>query len=117
MRIASGLSQSEIGRLIGVSFQQVQRYERGVNRLPGSAFAILHARLGLAAEDVLGLEGGAGLASRESLANTPGAAELFSLYEQLDTTARRTLIKLAKDLVERPSGHEAPPSPALSSDA
>lgn len=117
VRIASGLSQSEIGRLIGVSFQQVQRYERGVNRLPGSAFAILHARLGLTAEDVLGLEGGAGLASRESLAKTPGAAELFSLYELLDTTARRALIKSAKDLVERSSSHPAPTSQACSSDA
>lgn len=107
-RIASGLSQSEIGRLIGVSFQQVQRYERGVNRLPGSAFAVLHARFGLTAEDVLGLEEGAGAASRQGLA-TPGAVELVSLYDRLDTAARRILIKLAKDLLERSSGDQPLP--------
>lgn len=106
-RIAMGLSQSEIGRLIGVSFQQVQRYERGVNRLPGSAFAILHARLGLTAEDVLGLDEGAKWASRQDLLKTPGAAELVSLYDRLDAAARRTLIQMAKELAER-SGDQSP---------
>ena len=29
-----GLSQSDLGRLLGVTFQQVQKYERGTNRVP-----------------------------------------------------------------------------------
>lgn len=102
-RIAAGLSQSEVGRFIGVSFQQVQRYERGVNRLPGSAFAILHARLGLAAEDVLGLEDRPNIPATQSLMKTPGSDELVRLYDRLDPAARRLLIKLAKDLLERSS--------------
>lgn len=32
-RTAQGLSQSEIGRHLGVTFQQVQKYEKGVNRI------------------------------------------------------------------------------------
>lgn len=32
-RTAQGLSQSEIGRYLGVTFQQVQKYEKGVNRI------------------------------------------------------------------------------------
>lgn len=107
-RIASGLSQSDVGRLIGVSFQQVQRYERGVNRLPGSAFAILQARLGLEAEPVSGFEDGAAPAFSPRPGNAPGTAELVSLYERLDGTARRVLIKLAKDLVERAEGRQGP---------
>ena len=32
-RIALGLSQDVLGEKLGVSFQQVQKYERGVNRI------------------------------------------------------------------------------------
>lgn len=32
-REASGLSQTELGEKLGVSYQQVQKYERGVSRL------------------------------------------------------------------------------------
>ncbi len=34
LRERTGLSQNQVGRLLGVSFQQVQKYERGINRLP-----------------------------------------------------------------------------------
>lgn len=33
LRIAQGLSQSALGDAIGVSFQQVQKYEKGCNRI------------------------------------------------------------------------------------
>lgn len=33
IRLAAGLSQTEIGRHLGVSFQQIQKYENGSNRL------------------------------------------------------------------------------------
>jgi transcriptional regulator with XRE-family HTH domain len=32
-RMANGMSQSELGELLGVTFQQVQKYEKGVNRV------------------------------------------------------------------------------------
>lgn len=32
-RVAAGMSQSELGEALGVSFQQIQKYERGVNRV------------------------------------------------------------------------------------
>jgi transcriptional regulator with XRE-family HTH domain len=32
-RAALGLSQADLSRALGVSFQQVQKYERGVNRV------------------------------------------------------------------------------------
>lgn len=35
-RLAEGLSQQELGERIGVSFQQVQKYERASNRLSAS---------------------------------------------------------------------------------
>lgn len=32
-RIEAGLSQTALGEALGVSFQQIQKYERGVNRI------------------------------------------------------------------------------------
>src|ERR1700710_1803567 len=32
-RMAKGMSQTELGALLGVTFQQVQKYEKGVNRV------------------------------------------------------------------------------------
>ncbi|MHA1152775.1 MAG: helix-turn-helix domain-containing protein [Alphaproteobacteria bacterium] len=34
-RVAAGLSQTEIGVQLGISFQQVQKYEKGRNRIGG----------------------------------------------------------------------------------
>ncbi len=36
IRRAAGISQSELGRLAGISFQQVQKYERAQNRISSS---------------------------------------------------------------------------------
>ena len=34
-RVAAGLSQTELGTHLGISFQQVQKYEKGKNRVGG----------------------------------------------------------------------------------
>jgi transcriptional regulator with XRE-family HTH domain len=36
LRKAKGLSQTELGQHVGVTFQQVQKYEKGVNRVSSS---------------------------------------------------------------------------------
>lgn len=42
-RKAKRLSQSQLGEAIGVTFQQVQKYERGTNRVSASTmFAMMH---------------------------------------------------------------------------
>lgn len=35
-RMKRGLSQSKLGKLLGVSFQQIQKYEKGINRISTS---------------------------------------------------------------------------------
>ena len=34
-RMILGMSQTELGAALGVTFQQIQKYERGVNRVSG----------------------------------------------------------------------------------
>ena len=40
-RVEIGLSQSELGEKLGVSFQQVQKYEKGVNRVGASQLQLI----------------------------------------------------------------------------
>jgi transcriptional regulator with XRE-family HTH domain len=35
-RLSAGISQQELGDRMGVSYQQVQKYERGINRINGA---------------------------------------------------------------------------------
>lgn len=46
-RKAAGLSQSELGRAAGVTFQQIQKYECGQNRVSVSRLFQLAAPLGV----------------------------------------------------------------------
>jgi len=46
-RMAKGLSQAQLARRLGVTFQQVQKYETGGNRIPTSRIVRLAAILGV----------------------------------------------------------------------
>ena len=35
-RMAKGISQTELGNAVGVTFQQIQKYEKGANRVGSS---------------------------------------------------------------------------------
>lgn len=53
-RKAAGMSQEEIGRAIGVSFQQIQKFENGKNRIAASSLIVLCQEFGISPNDVLG---------------------------------------------------------------
>ena len=67
-RMLMGMSQERLGELLGLTFQQVQKYEKGVNRIgAGRLFeiaTILGVPIGFFYED-----------AENALANTPGFAE------------------------------------------
>lgn len=35
-RLLSGMTQDQIGELVGITFQQIQKYEKGINRISAS---------------------------------------------------------------------------------
>ena len=45
LRLEAGLTQSQVGQAIGVTFQQLQKYESGANRFSASRLACLAAFL------------------------------------------------------------------------
>lgn len=54
MRLRVGMTQTELGAALGVSFQQVQRYERGVNRLSIGMFIAVCRTLKVDPMDLIG---------------------------------------------------------------
>lgn len=51
------ISQTELGQAIGVSFQQVQKYENGQNRVPAARLSQIADRLGTTVPSLLNKTG------------------------------------------------------------
>jgi transcriptional regulator with XRE-family HTH domain len=46
-RLEKGFSQTQLGKALGVSFQQIQKYEKGVNRVGAIRLQQISAQLGI----------------------------------------------------------------------
>lgn len=58
LRIRAGVSQVELGRALGVSFQQIQKYEKGSNRMGASRLVQVATTLGVPVETLFdGVDG------------------------------------------------------------
>ena len=56
-RLAAGMSQTAVGDHLGVTFQQIQKYEKGVNRLSGARLVAVTNLLHVKPELLLGTNG------------------------------------------------------------
>jgi transcriptional regulator with XRE-family HTH domain len=114
-----GLSQEKLGELIGLTFQQVQKYERGANRIGASRLhelaRVLDVPVTFFFDDTDPVRapamGGVGEPPAEELKadplRRPEALELVRAYFAIeDTTVRRRLRDLVKALA---AGSDASP--------
>ncbi|HZB91632.1 MAG TPA: helix-turn-helix transcriptional regulator [Stellaceae bacterium] len=120
-RIMRGLTQSELAKLVGISFQSVQKYERGENRVSASRLHEFAAALGVNEQFFFdGLEG-EGAAPAETPEPSVSALEGKELHRQLaavlamdDKRLRSLIIQLLKLIVEidraRPGSAAAAPA-------
>lgn len=106
-RKSRGLSQAQLGELTGVSFQQVQKYERGANRVSASMLwkiaRALHCEIADLFENVPSTNGGRpapddpeglGRVGRAFLA-TVGGMSLARTYLALPDPFRRAVVAAA----------------------
>jgi transcriptional regulator with XRE-family HTH domain len=56
LRMQIGLSQQQIGEALGISFQQIQKYEKGTNRLSAGRLIELAVALNTTPHDLLGYD-------------------------------------------------------------
>lgn len=112
-RKARRISQEQLADAVGVTFQQIQKYERGANRVSFSRLAQIAAALQTPiAELIGGLDGtGEGTGLRLDAIGTPGAIELLEAFAAIeDEGVRRSILALVQDIaVLGPDGVRAPP--------
>jgi transcriptional regulator with XRE-family HTH domain len=106
-RIMRGLTQSELAKLVGISFQSVQKYERGENRVSASRLHEFATALAVPEQfffDGVGVDAPQGEGAREPPAS---AVEGKELHRQLsavlsidDKRLRGLIIQLLKVLSE-----------------
>jgi transcriptional regulator with XRE-family HTH domain len=99
-RIYLKMSQTELASQIGVSFQQVQKYERGANRVSGSKLVAIGRALEVSVGWLVGEEPGSGgdLDVFAVLA-VPGALEMARAFAAIpDSRTRAALLALARDM-------------------
>ncbi len=100
-RKSISLSQGVLAGRIGVTFQQVQKYERGANRVSGSMLVGIAGALDTTVGWLVGEEssdGGEAEALLQSL-SIPGAQELLEAFAAIRSIhARRQLIELAREI-------------------
>ena len=111
-RRSLGISQEALAEQCGVSFQQIQKYENGANRISFSRLVQIARALQCRVVDlmdVLDAPDGQGAGDLDILTRmrTPGALELLSAYERLSPDTRSSLLGLLRTLAS-----ERPPAPA-----
>ncbi len=113
-RMVIAMSQERLGDMLGLTFQQIQKYEKGVNRIgAGRLFEIaqiLGVPIGYFYEGVTAAVPGD---SHSSIANPP-VAELLATAEGLqlalafmrikDTKVRKRVVDLVRSLAEDDAG-------------
>lgn len=87
-RRALKLSQATLAEALGVTFQQVQKYERGDNRISASMMARAAKTLTCRVGDLMG-ESSHGEIGAE-------ARELVAVFERLQPTEAQAVLNLAK---------------------
>jgi transcriptional regulator with XRE-family HTH domain len=101
-RRAASLSQQKLAERLGVTFQQVQKYERGTNRIAGSTLILIAEALDTPASYFLG-EGAGGPVNDEALVNIAqrGASDLLKQYVSIRSPRLRgALLQLVKALAD-----------------
>jgi transcriptional regulator with XRE-family HTH domain len=107
-RLTLGLSQAELGIAIGVTFQQIQKYERGTNRVRASMLESLAAALNVPITYFFeghpsgnGDEHGGGANLAGFLATAEGVA-LCRAFQRIESKEMRTaVINLLQDMTRR----------------
>ena len=99
LRVNRGMSQTMFAERIGVTFQQVQEYERGASRVGASRLSQIASVLGVSVGELFESsgDGSAGLNSPVRLVAEPGALRVLTAYAR--TTSPRVRLCIAK-LVE-----------------
>jgi transcriptional regulator with XRE-family HTH domain len=110
-RMLIGMSQERLGELLGLTFQQVQKYEKGVNRISASRLQhmchILQVPVPfffdgaphIAGQVGKGVEGPLPAYIPDFLATSDGLALVKAFMQIGDSELRRSIVRLVEEIV------------------
>jgi len=99
LRSAQGLSQTMLGQAIGVSFQQVQKYEKGRNRIGAGRLQAIADLLKVPVETFFAGQTGAddGMVAAQTFFDDPKVMELVMAFTSIsDETTRNSVLSIVK---------------------
>ena len=101
LRKARKLTQEQLAKALGITFQQIQKYERGTNRISASMLIMAARALHASANDLLPADDAPPLPkSAELLTSMRGAEEVLLTYAAIESTdLRGAVLKLMRDIV------------------
>lgn len=102
-RINHGMSQTALAERIGVSFQQVQKYEKGANRVGASRLSQIASVLGITVGELFesSLEKTAASNSPVHLLAEPGALRVLKAYLRTNSRVRLAIAKLVESIADQ----------------
>jgi transcriptional regulator with XRE-family HTH domain len=106
-RISVGMTQSALGEKVGVTFQQIQKYENGANRMAGGRLKKVAAVLGLPMATLLDENESGGNPNIDGslieILSQPHAARLLRAFLAIEPAKERVaLVKLAERMARNP---------------
>jgi transcriptional regulator with XRE-family HTH domain len=106
-RRTMGISQEALAEQCGVSFQQIQKYENGANRISFSRLVQIARALRCRVVDLLDVLDGPDSEMTADLdlltrMRTPGVLELLDAYERMPPEARSALLALLRAFTAQP---------------
>jgi transcriptional regulator with XRE-family HTH domain len=106
-RLERGMSQSELGSRLGVTFQQIQKYEKGVNRVGAGRLYQISEVLSIPVSFFFGIESSGRAAKEDSVdaglrfLETAGAVRIVRAYSRIGNLGiRRALVALAERIAD-----------------
>lgn len=112
LRKKAGMSQEKLGEALGVTFQQVQKYERGTNRISASMLVRTARALKVSPTSLLPEEGDPApqkLAVLGIIAQMRGVEDLVETYARISSPKlRRAVLQLCRQLASPQTSGEGP---------
>jgi transcriptional regulator with XRE-family HTH domain len=103
-RLAAGLTQERLGKKLGITFQQIQKYEKGANRLSGSRLVQAAEAVGVTPAYFFGTNDANGKKLSEAnfdlfkLIDSADMVRLLRAASKIKQPARMHLIRLAESM-------------------
>lgn len=97
LRKAQGLSQTALGQALGVTFQQVQKYEKGRNRIGAGRLQAIAGVLRVPVETFFGGQGEDGEPGAATFFEDPQVMALVLAFRSIsDETTRASVLSIVK---------------------